>query len=68
MSKRHPTLNGLLRWDHEAKTITMARSLNPPTYNARFIKQLKEDYNDYTVVTATNDWGYTYDQRKVSYY
>ena len=55
MSKRHPTLNGLLRWDHEAKTITMARSLNPPPYNARFIKQLKEDYNDYTVVTATND-------------
>ena len=54
MSKSHPTLNGLLRWDHKAKTVTLSRCLNPPTTNARFIKQLKEDYNDYTVVPATN--------------
>lgn len=52
MSLRYPTKDGLLKWDHSSKTVYQLRQLNPPTYNARFLARLREEYPDYTVVPA----------------
>ena len=33
-------------------TIVVTRELNPPSYHARFIKKLREDYPNYNIQTS----------------
>ena len=50
MSKRLPKHGGILRWDTKNKLIYQSRSLNPPSFNARFQTRLKEEYPGFTLV------------------
>ena len=50
MSFRHKTYNGLIWWNHIKKEIHLTRSMNPPTYHARFCNQLKYENPGYTLV------------------
>ena len=52
MSLRHKKYGGLVRYDHTAKTITLTRQLNPPSYHARFVSQLQKDYPNYNIQTS----------------
>jgi hypothetical protein len=49
MSLRHKKFGGLLRFDHQAKTITLTRELNPPSYHARFVSDLQKNYPTYNI-------------------
>ena len=52
MSLRHNKYGGLVRYDHQAKTIVITRELNPPSYHFRFVKRLQEDYPNYNIQTS----------------
>jgi hypothetical protein len=45
------TYGGLLKWDHQNKTIYVTRNLNPPSHNARFLYELKIKYPNYQIIT-----------------
>jgi hypothetical protein len=47
---KYKTYGGLLKWDHKNKIVYVTRELNPPSHNARFISDLKENYCDYDIV------------------
>ncbi len=42
--------NNNLKFDHKNKTIYVNERLNPPSYNARFLYELKSNYSDYLIV------------------
>jgi hypothetical protein len=39
-----------LKWDHENKIIYVADQLNPPSFNAKFLYELKEKNPEYTII------------------
>ena len=49
MSLRHKKFGGLVRYDHQAKTITLTRELNPPSHHARFVSELQKNYPTYNI-------------------
>jgi hypothetical protein len=53
MSKRFKTHGGLIWWNHIKKEIHVTRSLNPPTNHARFMRTLRVENPEYTLV---EDW------------
>lgn len=50
MSKRFNTYGGILKWDHITEQVIQTKCLNPPSYNARFVSRIKEEYPDYTFI------------------
>jgi hypothetical protein len=42
--------NQLLNWNHKDKKIYVQRQLNPPSYNSKFLYQLKEENPDYVII------------------
>ena len=42
--------NQLLKWDHKNKKVYVKRQLNPPSYNSKFLYQLKEENPDYAII------------------
>ena len=50
MSKRFSTYGGVLKWDHITEQVIQTKCLNPPSYNARFVSKIKNEYPDYTLI------------------
>ena len=40
----------LLKWDHNDKIIYVTQQLNPPSYNAKFLYELKQKNPEYTII------------------
>ena len=47
---RLKTYGGVLRWDTQNKVVRQTRCLNPPSFNAQFVKKIKTEHPDYQLV------------------
>ena len=47
---RYKTYDGLLKWSHKKKTVTITRKLNPRSMNARLVSELKRSFPEYEVI------------------
>ena len=52
MTLRKSTYGGVIIWNNMRKEMIQTRPMNPPSYNARFIQRLQDEYPDYTLVEA----------------
>jgi hypothetical protein len=50
MTYRDKKYGGLVRYDHDHKIIYLQRHMNPPSYEARFVNRLQENYPEYQIV------------------
>ena len=53
MSQKYPNYGGIVWWNHQRKELHVNRPLNPPTANARLMKELREKHTDYVIF---EDW------------
>ena len=52
MSYRRSSYGGVIIWNNMRKEMLQLRPLNPPSYNARFQKVLRDENPEYTLVEA----------------
>lgn len=41
-----------LKWNHEEKVIHVTQQLNPPSFNAKFLHELKTENPDYKILKS----------------